>query len=191
MNKLYIPIGIDCWPANTLIYHKLRKFSLPFDWTITYNGVSDIIKNKFDNFLPISHNNKINIPSNTVFLHQKFPDDYDKLERRIKRFLDLLNNTNDKLIFIKKGHNYCHHLCAKKEECILKNDITDCEELHKLLSEKYPNLKYKIVVFLSCSQCFDSKKTYNSKNIEIYNIADLEVNNKKFTDLFAKVYSSF
>ena len=190
MKRIFIPIGIDCWPANTLIYHKLRHFSLPFDWTITYNGVSDIIQNNFDNFLPISNTNTVNIPSNTVFLHQKFPDDYDKLERRIKRFLNLLENTTNKLIFIKKGHNYCHHKLAESDGCILKNDITDCENLHTLLSEKYPKLKYKIVVFLSCGKCFDSTKIYKSKNIEIYNIADLEVNNRKFTDLFAQIYKT-
>ena len=190
MEPIFIPIGIDCWPASTLIYHKLRHFSLPFDWTITYNGVSDIIKKRFDNYLPISHTNTINVASNTVFLHQKFPESYDKLERRINRFLNLLENSKQKLIFIKKGHNFCHHEKAKKDGCILKNDITDCEELHKLLSEKYPNLKYKIVLFLSCGKCFDSSKIYKSKNIVIYNIAELEVNNRKFTDLFEQIYKT-
>jgi hypothetical protein len=112
------------------------------------------------------------------------------LERRIKRFLYLLENTTDKLIFIKKGHNYCHHKQCEDDGCILKNDIVDCEELNILLSERYPNLEYKIVVFLSCSQCFDSSKIYKSKNIEIYNISDIEVNNRNFTDLFKQIYKT-
>ena len=67
MRKIIVPIGLDCGIASVLKKYNLRNFSLPFDWTVTYNGVSDIIKDNFRNFLPRG-SEKHNVLSNTSFI---------------------------------------------------------------------------------------------------------------------------
>ena len=56
MNTLFIPIGIDCGVADFLKNCNLRVCSLPFDWTVTYNGITDIVNNNFYNYLPKKNN---------------------------------------------------------------------------------------------------------------------------------------
>jgi hypothetical protein len=42
-NKIFIPIGSDCYTTFGLKDNNLRFQSLPFDWIVTYNGIYDII----------------------------------------------------------------------------------------------------------------------------------------------------
>ena len=49
---IIVPIGIDCGVADILKKYKIRKFALPFDWVVTYNGIKNIIENDFADFLP-------------------------------------------------------------------------------------------------------------------------------------------
>jgi hypothetical protein len=51
---IIVPIGIDCGFASLLQKYNLRHFSLPFDWIVSYNGISQIIENNFDNFLTMN-----------------------------------------------------------------------------------------------------------------------------------------
>ena len=125
---LFVPIGIDCGVAENLKKHNLRSFSLPFDWIVSYNGITDIIKNDFTKFFPDLSNSIIidDIPNvfndnyGIKFIHDKFPDEnvYNKYIRRINRFKDILNNTNDLIVFIKKGHAHHNH-----NEYKIKDDI--------------------------------------------------------------------
>jgi hypothetical protein len=169
---IIVPIGIDCGIATFLRDNNLRNFSLPFDWCVTYNGVADIIKHNFSTFLP--KDNSIFCDSScTSFIHCKFPDDIPKMERRIERFNNLLNNTTDYIVFYRKGHAYHNHQESINHKCLIKNDIIDSEELALFLKIKYPNLKFKIITVLFCSKCFNYDKVYdsNSDSIIIYNKA--------------------
>ena len=58
------------------------------------------------------------------------------------------------------------------------NDITDAESLDTILSQKYKNLNYKIIVTLICGKCFnpDTIYTSSSDNISIFNIATIDIN---------------
>jgi hypothetical protein len=47
---MIIPIGVDCGMAEFCRKYNLRKASLPFDWTVTYNGVSKCIEDDFKYF---------------------------------------------------------------------------------------------------------------------------------------------
>jgi hypothetical protein len=40
---IIIPIGIDCGNSDFLKKYNIRKFALPFDWVVTYNGISNIL----------------------------------------------------------------------------------------------------------------------------------------------------
>ncbi len=40
MNKIYVSLGSDCMCARTSRTMNKRSHALPFDWVVTYNGVS-------------------------------------------------------------------------------------------------------------------------------------------------------
>ena len=56
---MIIPIGVDCGMARFLQKYNLRNISFPFDWNVTYNGVSKCIDDNF-NFFTEPLNNRIN-----------------------------------------------------------------------------------------------------------------------------------
>jgi hypothetical protein len=200
---IFIPIGIDCGFTHLLKKYNLRNFSLPFDWIITYRGISSIIKNDFKNFLPENpedfiskdilnfipkENTNFNNLCDVWFIHESFPNDIEKFTRRIERFKNLLSS-KEKIVFLRKSHGQHHH-----NEYIIKNDIEDAVELDNILSTKYPDLKYTIVVALICGHCFsDSVYTTKSPNVQIYNIARIHPSDyyttipPLFEDLFNKI----
>jgi hypothetical protein len=202
----FISIGVDCGFTYMLKKHNMRNFSLPFDWVISYRGVSEIIKNNFECYLPITcdnfeskdilnfipkNNNNFNNMCDVWFIHDSFPKDLEKLTRRIERFKNLLNS-NEKLVFLRKSHGQHHH-----NEYTIKNYIDDAEELDTILNNKYPNLKYIIVVVLICGHCFKSNIFYKSKssNIKIYNISNIHPSNHyttippQFEDISSKIFA--
>lgn len=193
---IFVPIGVDCGIATELRDNKLRMAAYPFDWVVTYNGVSDIIKQKFSSYLPVDANfydeydfesrkMRCSRISHTLFMHNIFPDDIEKLNRRIQRFLWLLQNTTEEIIFIRKGHAVHHHTEAKLYNVTLKCDIADAEQLYVYLSQKYPMLKFKILVFLFCDTCFEHDKTYLSKYQNMY------IFRKKSSVLLPEIFNFF
>tara|TARA_B110000503_G_C7097864_1_gene392439 strand:+ start:718 stop:1275 length:558 start_codon:yes stop_codon:yes gene_type:complete len=183
---IIIPCGIDCGLADLLNKHNLRHFSLPFDWSVSYGGVSEIIKNDFIDFIPM--NNMKSIYSYS-FIHNNFPHDTETMMRRCNRLLNLLRNTPDELVFIRKGHAFHHHAESNQKGFNLENDITDAEKLNIVLKQKYPHLNYKIIVVLVCGSCFDNI-VYKSTNIQIYNIATTTVDNNKFEKILNEIIST-
>ena len=132
--KLYItmiiPIGVDCGLASLLKEHNLRTCSLPFDWVVSYGGVSKIFESHFSNYLDITNNlNKI---YNISFVHNSFPKDNEKMQRRIERLKSLLE-TSTTLTFIRKGHAPHHHPEVLKHNLTIKNEIDDANELATFL----------------------------------------------------------
>lgn len=184
-----IPCGIDCGLANLLIKYNLRSFSLPFDWSLPYGGVSEIIKNNFKDFIP-NNNSKINTSYNYSFVHNNFPKDTETIVRRCNRFTELLKTTNDELVFIRKGHAFHHHAETHNLGLKIENDITDAENLSNVLKEKYPKLQYKIIVALVCDTCFDKNYNYVSSdtNVKVYNISTPTFDDNKFEMLFKDIF---
>jgi hypothetical protein len=185
-----IPCGVDCGLANLLKKYNLRFFSLPFDWCVSYGGVSEIIKNDFKDFIPIN-NNKINTSYNYSFVHNNFPEDTETMIRRCARLSELLRNTETELVFIRKGHAFHHHSETCNLGLKLENDIKDAENLSNILNEKYPNLQYKIIVVLVCDSCFDKNINYVSADarVKIYNISTPTFDDNKFEMLFTDIFS--
>ena len=173
---MFISIGVDCGMADFLKQNNLREFSCPFDWVVSYDGISESIDDNFKDFIP-NNNTKKNI-YDTNFPHYEFTTQEEiTYNRRISRLINFLENTKEEVIFCRKGHAYHNH---SEQNCI--SDIDIAEKLDLVLHKKYPNLKYKIIVILVCGVCFDSNKEYTStsKKINIYNIATPEVDNSKF-----------
>lgn len=169
---MYISLGVDCGTANILKQLGLRSCSLPFDWVVTYEGITNIINSDFTNYIPRNENDKyekLNRLSGTLFLHNHFPCDIEKMNERIDRFKNLLEMGNEKIIFVRKSHGSHHH----KEYNNIVNDIDDAIKLDLLLLKKYPSLRYEIHVILICDKCFTNTNTNDStsNNVTIHNIS--------------------
>ena len=165
---MIISLGIDCGVTFYLKEEKLRTIALPFDWVVTYNGVADLIKNNFKNF-----------KENVLMPHHSFPKDIEKYIRRMKRFNELLNG-NEEIIFIRKGHSEYHHSECNNIKC----DILDSFELNTHLLKLYPNLKYKINLYLLCNKCYTSGCIQNTSNLEIHFIKNNCTDHHQVFDTF-------
>jgi hypothetical protein len=139
-----------------------------------------------------THNNSIlNNKYKILFYHNKFPDDNEKIQRRIIRFNEILQKSENKVIFIRKTHLQHHHTELKNffssNEII--NEIEEAEKLDILLQTKYPKLDFQIIFILSCNLCYCNPHldlTSKSKNIQIENISN-ETNDKNFEQKYCDV----
>ena len=191
---MIIPIGVDCGMAGFCHKYNLRNISLPFDWVVTYNGVSRCIDDKFKLFVdPL--NERIN--AYDIYFHhdfereESFNEDKEKYIRRCQRLINILETSNEEIIFCRKGHACRHHREHNSKYCNITNDIDDAEKLDIILSNKYPELKYKIIVILVCGECFDVNHTYKSKSdkLTIYNIATIdETEDGVFEQCFRNIF---
>ena len=193
---MFVSLGVDCGTANILKCLGLRSCSLPFDWVVTYEGITNIINNDFTNYLPKNDDNnyeKLNKNNGVLFLHNNFPDDIEKINKRIDRFKNLLETSNEKIIFVRKSHGSHHH----NEYNNVVNDIDDAKNLDLLLLKKYPNLIYEIHLILICDNCFTNIiiNENNSNNIKIHNISrpyptNVNVTNPDYFDeLCTKIFN--
>lgn len=204
-NMLFVSIGIDCDVANFLTKYNLRKASLPFDWNVSYNGVSKCIDCDFKKFTEPLSVERIN--EDDVYFHHDFLNettiitDKEKYDRRCLRLLNMLemNNTVDSsanggvsILFIRKGHMCYHHEEQNGKYKNITDDYEDAKKLNSVLLSKYPHLKYKIIVILGCTECFKKdtvcvKDTDN--NIEVYNnVCDAgEDRNKLFEECLLNI----
>ena len=145
---MYIPIGVDCGVATALRKYGARQWAFPFDWTVTYNGVSACVADNFSRFMPLAADR---INEYDVFFMHDFLDgasDKDKYERRISRFQDLLATTDEEVVFIRRGHGNHQHLEHEGRYMDIKSDIVDAGDLAGVLTARYPRLKFKVVVIL-------------------------------------------
>jgi len=181
---MIIPIGVDCGVSGLFKKYGLRTASFPFDWTVTYNGVSDCISDRFQSFIPTlgSKINDHDVYFNHDFASATYAEDVVKYDRRCQRLLSLLDSTSETVIFCRKGHAKHHHDEHAGKYQKIRNDIDDAERLHAILADRYPNLKYRILVFIVCGQCFDANETYQSSShkIELYNIVTPTFDDERF-----------
>jgi hypothetical protein len=182
---IFVSIGIDCDVANFLNKYNLRKMSLPFDWNVSYNGVSKCIDCNFERFTePLS---KERINEQDIYFHHDFENiensnaiiaDNEKYFRRCKRLTNIFEEcekTGEYILFIRKGHMCYHHEEQNGKYSNITDDCEDAKSLDSVLLSKYPRLKYKIIVILGCTKCFDkdtigiTDNNLKLKNIEVYN----------------------
>ena len=196
----FVSIGIDCDVANFLNKYNLRKASLPFDWNVSYNGVSKCIECDFDKFTEPLSNNRIN--DNDVYFHHDFLEtgnaDKEKYGRRCLRLLNIFeeaSDTGEYILFIRKGHMCYHHEEQNGKYKDITCDIKDAKSLNQVLQRKYPRLKYKIIVVVGCTSCFKKDTDFTkyagngNDNIEVYNnVCDTsEDRNKLFEECLLNV----
>jgi hypothetical protein len=187
---IIIPIGVDCGTAGLLKDNGLRTFSFPFDWCVTYNGVSKIFKEDFAKFTSINEQ-RLNTEYDIYFFHDFHSSTYDadeaKYTRRINRLKSILETTTEPVLFFRKGHASHNHNEHNGRYTTMNSDIQDSEELYTILKSKYPGLNFSIVVTLACGMCYDEKYQYKSNAIDIINIATPTVDNDTFTKVFKDI----
>jgi hypothetical protein len=190
---MIIPIGIDCGLATYLRDHHLRTCALPFDWVVSYNGVAKCIEDDFRQFIPPSNqrHNHYDIYFWHDFTAHTFDQDTVKYKRRIERFETILATSQEEVLFIRKGHAGHHHTEQNSTITTIRSDLEDTEALDIVLQRKYPMLRYKLIVVLVCSKCFDPTTVYTSvsERIQIYNIATPEVDNPRFMEQIEQILS--
>ena len=178
---LFVSIGIDCDVANFLSKYNLRKASLPFDWNVSYNGVSKCIENDFKNFTEPLSADRIN--EDDIYFHHDFLDtvsvatttpspDHDKYHRRCLRLLNMFETsekTGEYILFIRKGHLCYHHEEQKGKYKNIVCDVEDAKRLSGILRSKYPHLKYKIIVVLGCTKCGAIDDVKDDETVSVYN----------------------
>ena len=187
---MIIPIGVDCGVADFLKRYNLRHVSSPFDWVVTYNGVSACIDDGFKHFIPISTDriNKYNIYFHHDFAPETYAADKVKYNRRIERFKSMLESSTEEHIFIRKGHAPHHHGEHSGKYTVIKSDIEDVADLDRILAIKYPSLKYKIILTVVCGKCYDPSNIYiSSDRVKIYNTVSAERNDEIFETTIKKI----
>ena len=164
MNKFTrISLGYSCFIKISLIHNQETHI---FDWIgSSMWTINDLLQNKFDGMFEKGAIVKKKILANSnqqIFTHTKyylrflhdfnngkniisdeqFNEFKEKNERRIKRFYELLNNKNNKLLFMR--------LEEKKEHRIDKYDRLEVDELKlfsKYIQKTYPDLTFMIIHF--------------------------------------------
>ena len=148
-NYYVIPFGHRCSSALTIKYASLRKFSLPFDWTIPLypDKIKNILKNNFEDFIPDVKNNIFENKYGVIISH--FDDDIlngiKEYERRIERFNRIIKE-NKRIYFVYMNEDYIYSRKYREKEV---NDkiFFDMLELEKFLKKKYLNINYTILYF--------------------------------------------
>lgn len=185
--NVYIPIGIDCDVATMCKEQNIRTCAFPFDHIVTYEGITNIVKSKFENFLPsaklhdLTSSSILNRHYGVRFMHDNFlkQAETDKYKRRIERFFNILKTEKNKVIFIKKGHALHHH-----NEYNIPDEYEEIKELDDYLQNNYKELDYKIVLILLCKTCNCSyTNDINRKNIDVYTYSDIPITDNQYQNI--------
>lgn len=175
MSKVYVPIGCCCGPSIHMKEIGKRTVSFPLDWLCSYHNVHKIFASEFFNFLdtykstsPFNH--RMGLPKNEKLEYSKkyavriFHREYEEqkgtkyeetIQRRIDRLLNIMRESKDEIVFIRRGHMHQHHNevlygpLPKLESSIGEKE--DMEKLVEVLTKKYPDLKFKIHLFIDCN----------------------------------------
>ena len=151
-----IPFGHRCSSALVCKYASLRKFSLPFDWTIpAFPGkIRQIIENNFQDFIPDVRNHTDEVLNNVLenkygivlsHFNAHIEEGINEYNRRIERFNTILTESK-KLYFVYINEDFLYDPSYRNDSF---NDqiFNEMRELEIFLKTKYPNIDYVILYF--------------------------------------------
>jgi hypothetical protein len=144
-----IPFGHRCSSALACNYANIRKFSLPFDWTVPLFPIKiqKVLENNFDDFIPDVHNGIFHNKYGFSLAH--FNSDIntgiEEYKRRINRFNDIINGPK-KIYFVYINEDYLYDNSYRGDE-FNDNIFNEMLELEKLIKNKYINIDYNILYF--------------------------------------------
>ena len=175
-----VPLGIDCILAEILKECQLRNISHPLDWVVSFGGIAQLFENKFEDFIPTI---KYKYPNDEdffwsekygiIFRHDDFPEKTETYNRRIQRLLDILGNTNEPILFLRNGHVKYHHDEVEHNNILYTDDLKDIIDFESAIKKHFPNLIYRIILFVRCTNCYLTDETYKvtSENIKVFNVS--------------------
>ena len=168
MKNNIISLGGWCGPRMALGINPIG--SLPFDNVrSTFKGILDCIENDFNNYFPteIKENYFNNYLGKYIgFYHHDLKDNkvIESFKRKIERFKHLLQTSNE-IIFLRTiiDENY-------------ENELILYQQFSKIMSDKYPNLKY-ILCFIIHDQIFTGHILTLNSNIIVCSIEHIDIHN--------------
>lgn len=149
-------IGSSMWSINKLLQNKFED-SLNLDLFKNIeilNGMYSMTNKKY--YLRFHHDFKFTaqigqVKKMTMRIPEEIKDNFvEKYTRRINRFYDLLNG-NEKVLFIRKEEDLNRIKYPEYNEYIKYSEIYYIKQFIKIIQEKFPKLKFKII-FISFSQ---------------------------------------
>jgi hypothetical protein len=154
-DSIVVPFGHRCTSALVCKYANLRKFSLPFDWTIPAfpSRIQQVLENHFQDFIPDIHDPEIltNNLQNRYYLvlshfNHDIPKGVEEYTRRIERFNALLQQSSKKVYFVYINEDYLYDPFYRAPDF---NDqiFSEMILLEKYLKTTYPNLDFTILYF--------------------------------------------
>jgi hypothetical protein len=144
-----IPFGHRCTSALACKYANIRKFSLPFDWTMSSfpKKIQTVLENNFDDFIPDVYNgifyNKYEL--HLVHFNPNIDTGVEEYKRRIDRFNDIINQSK-KIYFIYINEDYLYDNNYREDE-FNDNIFNEMLEFEKFIKDKYVNIDYNILYF--------------------------------------------
>ena len=142
-----ISLGDDCVVAGSLRRFGYKECSYCFDWNITtlnfiidcFNTKFSIFENLFEN-CKVSGNSRLKYNDSIYFYHEAkvvSNELKEKYKKRSKRLHSFLNETKEKILFIRKAKD---------------DTIKDVQKLKNAIIHNYPNLKFKILLLNNIKQ---------------------------------------
>jgi hypothetical protein len=169
---ILIPLGHRCHINQTMIKYNMRNFALPFDNIISkFEGIIDCFNNNFNNYFPkiIKRENvfvKTNHPEvdkngNRYLYRGKYfafthhdlmnKDVIDNFNKRIKRLINLLDNSKEEVLFIRT---------------VLDDDeINLVNKFIISIKKRFPNLRFNIALIYDNQNLKQDCWNYNNKFI--------------------------
>lgn len=187
MERIYISLGADCGSAGSLRKAGKKTFSFPFDWLVCFHSVHKAFQNDFKGFLEdrvvnteIGGVNVFNLEYNVRFFHPDLVND-EMLQRRVDRLLEFLKSSDKEIHFLRRSHDQKHH--PEMKYCGIEfptemDEVADMRMLRDILITKYPNLKFKIHLFLQCAHCNKSQGNYQDEYLDIRRSTQMHILNQ-------------
>jgi hypothetical protein len=150
----------------------MRDIALPFDNIISrFDGIIDCIKNDFKSFLPEkinrenvyvgTHHHEADKNGNRYLYRGKYfgfthhnlmqKNVIDKFNERIRRFINLLENTKEEILFVRTAMD--------------DDEINLADEFIISTQKRFPNLKFNIALIYDNKNIEEKNWNYNNKFI--------------------------
>lgn len=171
MEDVFVSLGNDCAVAEYLRDRGLRHAAFPFDWAVTYGGVSRLFTNDALASWCAVDATGYNAAFGTLHLHTPFPYALPTMARRFARLRDTLADPAKRVVLIRRSHTLHHHF--ERAEALV-DELADARALASLLAKAYPAKAaaggFRIVLMLACDMCHPKSEPESGEVLHVHNL---------------------